>query len=141
MSTHGLPPYLWRVAETEKPTDAPFLEHLSLLFVPAGVGIVMYVDNVESDLLPMAATILIGTAVTVCITATTAEALHRIIGSPVAGLPRNAIQAVTADARKPGELSYGQRKPSRAGMGVPWTHSLAVAHGNGRGVRGCSVFL
>lgn len=94
-----------RTRSTVEQPCLAFLKHLSVLFVPAGVGIVLNAGQVESDLLPIAATILIGTALTVCITAITAEALHRIIGSPVAGLPRNAIQAATADARKPGELS------------------------------------
>lgn len=88
----------------EEPSLA-FLKHLSLLFVPAGVGIVVYAGKVESDLLPIAVTILFGTALTVCITALTAEAVHRIIGSRVAGLPQNAIRAATPNARRPGELS------------------------------------
>ncbi|VXC18216.1 LrgA family protein [Burkholderia sp. 8Y] len=87
----------------EEPSLA-FLKHLSLLFVPAGVGIVVYAGRVESDLVPIAATILVGTALTVCITAITAQALHRITSSHVAGSPQNVIQAATADGKQ-GEVS------------------------------------
>ncbi|VXC86068.1 LrgA family protein [Burkholderia sp. 8Y] len=86
----------------EEPSLA-FLKHLSLLFVPAGAGIVVYAGRVESDFVPIAATIVIGTALTVCITAITAQALHRIFSSHVEGLPQNVMQAATADG-KPGEL-------------------------------------
>lgn len=87
----------------EEPSLA-FLKHLSLLFVPAGVGIVVYAGKVESDLVPIAATILIGTALTVCITAITAQALVKIIISHRPDLHPHVIQAATADGKR-GELS------------------------------------
>ncbi|MFM0140889.1 CidA/LrgA family protein [Caballeronia grimmiae] len=80
----------------EEPALA-FLKHLSLLFVPAGAGIVIYAGKVESDLLPIAVTILLGTALTVCMTAVTAEALHKLISNGAAVSPaENGLPATTA---------------------------------------------
>lgn len=76
-----------RLTSTVDEPSAAFLKHLSLLFVPAGVGIVVYADKVESDLLPIAVTILLGTALTVCITAVTAQLLLRTSCAKAAGLP------------------------------------------------------
>ncbi|MGZ6831291.1 MAG: CidA/LrgA family protein [Nocardioidaceae bacterium] len=53
---------------------ALLLEHLQLLFVPAGVGVVVYLDRLRADALPLAAGLwvswLLGLAVTGAVVAT-----------------------------------------------------------------------
>ena len=44
------------------------LSHLSLLFVPAGVGIMLHLDLIMAQWLPILAALLISTAVTVAVT-------------------------------------------------------------------------
>lgn len=56
-------------AERLAPTTLEFLRHLSLLFVPAGVGILVYAQRVAAELLPLAAALLISTVVSLVVTA------------------------------------------------------------------------
>jgi putative effector of murein hydrolase LrgA (UPF0299 family) len=51
------------------------LPHLSILFVPAGVGIIAHLDLLRADLLPILAAVIGGTLVTIAVTAATVEAL------------------------------------------------------------------
>ena len=94
----------------EEPSVA-FLKHLSLLFVPAGVGIVVYAGKVETDLLPIAVTVLLGTALTVCITALTAQVLLRFRRATSAsllsttGLSPAVVTKESNEVGKPGEQS------------------------------------
>ena len=45
------------------------LSHLSLLFVPAGVGIMLHLDLIAAQWLPIAAALVISTALTIGVTA------------------------------------------------------------------------
>jgi holin-like protein len=45
------------------------LSHLSLLFVPAGVGIIVHFGRIGSEWLPIAAALLLGTVITLAATA------------------------------------------------------------------------
>jgi len=45
------------------------LSHLSLLFVPAGVGVMQHFDRVTSEWLPIAAALLVSTVLTLAVTA------------------------------------------------------------------------
>lgn len=56
-----IPPELDRVARG-------LLDHLSLLFVPAGVGVVVHVEKLRGAAIPLAAALLLGTLVTVLVT-------------------------------------------------------------------------
>lgn len=64
-----------RPAESSGLVEAPslLLRHLQLLFVPAGVGIVVYLDTMRDDALPLAAGLVLswlaGIAVTACVVA------------------------------------------------------------------------
>ena len=49
-------------------TSNGLLRHLSLLFVPAGVGIVTELDALQRDWLPILAAILVSTALTLAVT-------------------------------------------------------------------------
>ena len=44
------------------------LSHLSLLFVPAGVGIMLHLDLIAAQWLPILAALLVSTAITIAIT-------------------------------------------------------------------------
>jgi len=44
------------------------LQHLSLLFVPAGVGIMLHLGLIEAQWLPILAALLVSTAITIAIT-------------------------------------------------------------------------
>ena len=52
-------------------------QHLSLLFVPAGVGVMMYVGQVASEWLPIAAALLVSTVLAIAATALTFARLVR----------------------------------------------------------------
>ena len=51
------------------PTTLEFLKHLSLLFVPAGVGIMVHGQRVAAEWLPIAAALVASTAVSLVVTA------------------------------------------------------------------------
>jgi holin-like protein len=53
------------------------LSHLSLLFIPAGVGVVMYVRELAQDLVPIAIAIIVSTIVGLGVTAWVAQRLLR----------------------------------------------------------------
>jgi holin-like protein len=53
------------------------LSHLGLLFVPAGVGVVLHLDVLASDAAPIALAILGGTLITIGVTALLAERMLR----------------------------------------------------------------
>lgn len=55
------------------------LRHLNLLFIPAGVGIVAYLDTVRDDALPLAAGLWVSWLVGFVVTALVASALLRTV--------------------------------------------------------------
>ncbi len=57
------------VPEPLAQTTRAILEHLSLLFVPAGVGVMIYLPLIADQWLPIAAAIVVGTLVTIAVTA------------------------------------------------------------------------
>jgi len=60
----------WRGASGElRETSQVLLSHLSLLFVPAGVGIVTYGALLKTEWLPIIVTLLISTALTLVVSA------------------------------------------------------------------------
>lgn len=56
-------------AEKLAPTTQEFLKHLSLLFVPAGVGIMVYANRVAAEWLPITAALVLSTVVSLVVTA------------------------------------------------------------------------
>lgn len=56
-------------AEKLAPTTLEFLKHLSLLFIPAGVGIMVHAHRVATEWLPIAAALIISTMVSLVVTA------------------------------------------------------------------------
>lgn len=57
------------VADRLAPTTTEFLKHLSLLFIPAGVGIMVHAQRVATEWLPIAAALVFSTAVSLIVTA------------------------------------------------------------------------
>jgi holin-like protein len=53
------------------------LSHLSLLFIPAGVGVVMYVRELAQDIVPIAIAIIVSTIIGLGVTAWVAQRLLR----------------------------------------------------------------
>lgn len=59
------------------PTAYEFLKHLSLLFVPAGVGIMVHADRVVAEWLPIAAALIISAMVSLVVTALVLRRLQK----------------------------------------------------------------
>ena len=55
--------------ESLQSASSGLLSHLSLLFVPAGVGVMLHFQRVISEWLPIAAALLVGTLITLAVTA------------------------------------------------------------------------
>jgi putative effector of murein hydrolase LrgA (UPF0299 family) len=55
------------------------LRHLSLLFVPAGVGVVQHLDQLGADGLRLIAVVVLTTAITLAVTALVFEGLARLM--------------------------------------------------------------
>lgn len=56
-------------AESLQSSASGLLSHLSLLFVPAGVGVMLHFRRVADEWLPIAAALIVGTVVTLAVTA------------------------------------------------------------------------
>jgi Putative effector of murein hydrolase LrgA len=56
---------------------APFLRHLSLLFIPAAVGIMAHLDRITEEWLAIAAALVASTIVAVVVTAVSLRLLKR----------------------------------------------------------------
>ncbi len=69
----GLPESVARTADT-------LLSHLSLLFVPAGVGVLVHWERIRSEWAAIAAALVLSTLVTLAVTAMTMAAVARLTG-------------------------------------------------------------
>ena len=58
-------------------TSQTLLQHLSLLFVPAGTGIVVHLQRVASEWLPITLALLVSTLATLAVTALTMKLFQR----------------------------------------------------------------
>ncbi len=59
-------------------TTRSILEHLSLLFVPAGVGVMLYLPLIADQWLPIVTAVIVGTLVTIAITAWIMRAMLKL---------------------------------------------------------------
>ncbi len=57
-------------------TAQNLLQHLSLLFVPAGVGVMLHLQRMADEWLPLLVALVISTFVTIAVTALVLKALH-----------------------------------------------------------------
>ena len=60
-------------------TSQGILHYLSLLFVPAGVGVIVYIGQIRNEWLAITTVLLVSTALTVAITALALQGLRRIV--------------------------------------------------------------
>ncbi|WP_443631138.1 CidA/LrgA family protein [Candidatus Njordibacter sp. Uisw_056] len=58
---------------------AAILNHLSLLFIPAGVGLIVHIDRLEDQWLPIIAAIVLGSIITMAVTAGVMMLLNRLL--------------------------------------------------------------
>jgi len=61
-------------------TADTLLSHLSLLFVPAGVGVLVHWERMRGQWAAIAAALVLGTLVTLAVTAAAMLAVNRLIG-------------------------------------------------------------
>ncbi|MBZ0132435.1 MAG: CidA/LrgA family protein [Rhodocyclaceae bacterium] len=61
-------------------TAQNLLQHLSLLFVPAGVGVMLHFGRIGDEWLPLAASLIGSTLLTIAVTALVLRALSRRAG-------------------------------------------------------------
>lgn len=59
-------------------TTHDFLQHLSLLFVPAGVGVLQHFHRMSQEWLPITLALILSAVLTVAVTALTIRALARL---------------------------------------------------------------
>lgn len=59
------------------PTTQEFLRHLSLLFIPAGVGIMVHGQRIMAEWLPIVIALILSTAVSIIVTALVARWLQK----------------------------------------------------------------
>ena len=62
--------------ETESQT---LLSHLSLLYVPAGVGIISHLQRVREEWLPLSVALVASTAITIAVTALTFQVVQKLL--------------------------------------------------------------
>lgn len=65
------------IAEPLRDTANGILQHLSLLFVPAGVGVMVHFTRVSGEWMPIVLAVLASTALTIAVGALTMQALMR----------------------------------------------------------------
>jgi holin-like protein len=62
-------------------TARTILAHLAMLFVPAGVGVMVHIALIRSEWLPILITLVVSTYLTMLVTALTMQALRRLVRS------------------------------------------------------------
>jgi holin-like protein len=65
-----------------KDTAAGLLKHLSLLFVPAGVGVMMHLHLLQDEWQAISAALLVSTLATIAVTALVMKGLLKFSGKP-----------------------------------------------------------
>lgn len=69
-------------------TASGLLQHLSLLFVPAGVGVVTHIALVAEEWLPITVALVVSAVATIAVTALLMASLARRLGQPPEGAAR-----------------------------------------------------
>ena len=62
------------------PVAQTLLRHLSLLFVPAAVGVIVHVERIEAEWLPILAALVVSTVLTIAVTAAVFRLVVRATG-------------------------------------------------------------
>ena len=66
--------------EKGRPTASVLLAHLALLFVPAGIGVIRQSERIASEWLAITLVIVLGTAITMIVTALTIQWAAKRLG-------------------------------------------------------------
>ena len=66
------------VPDDLRATATGLLQHLSLLFVPAGVGVMVHLSRLREEWLPISVALLVSTVLTIACTALTMRGLLRV---------------------------------------------------------------
>lgn len=72
-----------RVESVVEPVASGLLSHLSLLFVPAGVGVMVHAERLGEAWLPITLALVAGTLITLAVTALTMQVMQRLLGKGV----------------------------------------------------------
>jgi putative effector of murein hydrolase LrgA (UPF0299 family) len=73
------------LADTIEPATAALLSHLSLLFVPAGVGVMAHWEQIGNDWLPIAVSLVLSTLLTLALTSLFMQMLIRFTTNKAKG--------------------------------------------------------
>ncbi len=70
--------FAWRGGPNEdlRRTASDLLQHFSLLFVPAGVGVMLHLQRIASEWRPIVAALIVSTFLSIAVTALVLRALH-----------------------------------------------------------------
>lgn len=71
-----------KTSKAVEPAASALLSHLSLLFVPAGVGLMVHFNRLGDEWLPIGATLILGTVVTMAATAIIMALVSRLVSNP-----------------------------------------------------------
>jgi holin-like protein len=82
----------WRkqVPEDVQRTSSGLLTHLSLLFIPAGTGVMVHIHTLKTEWLPILAALLLGTILTLIVTVFVFTAVARLTGAERVAAPGEA---------------------------------------------------
>ena len=67
-----------RMVKAVEPASTALLGHLSLLFVPAGVGLIVHFNRLGNEWLPISVTLLLSTIITMAVTALVMQWVTRL---------------------------------------------------------------
>jgi len=67
-----------RMFKAVEPASSALLGHLSLLFVPAGVGLIVHFSRLGNEWLPISVTLLLSTIITMAVTALVMQWVTRL---------------------------------------------------------------
>ncbi len=79
--------YPSRLAGRLRETAQTILQHLSLLFVPAGVGVMLHAERVAAEWLAISVALVGSTVLTLAVTALTIRGVSRLLGASKRGEP------------------------------------------------------
>jgi len=75
------------VPDTVKDTSRGLLTHLSLLFIPAGTGVILHAQRLKAEWLPILLALVVGTVLTLVVTVWVFVAVSRMTGPSATSEP------------------------------------------------------
>jgi holin-like protein len=73
-----------QVPDAVQDTSRGLLTHLSLLFIPAGTGVILHIQRLKAEWLPILLALLVGTVLTLVVTVWVFTAVSRLTGHSAA---------------------------------------------------------